>query len=133
LRKFYHRLSLFVMLSYVIVNYWKKVKQPSHTEVNQDHVLLRSFLALSSSSHPPKSLSKVVVKFSIKKVNSHDLSKSKIHFPKFSSPKWVISLNWFFISCLKPMKVLLSLKGVWTSNVLLQLFSQNWTVWFLRF
>jgi hypothetical protein len=33
---------LYVILSQVIVNYWKKVKQPSHSEVNQDHVTMRS-------------------------------------------------------------------------------------------
>jgi hypothetical protein len=41
-----------VILSQVIDNCWKKVKQPSHSEVNQDRVILSFPLALSSSSYP---------------------------------------------------------------------------------
>jgi hypothetical protein len=33
-----------VILSQVIANYWKKVKQSSHSEVNQDHVILNSYV-----------------------------------------------------------------------------------------
>jgi hypothetical protein len=49
---FCHGLSLYVILSKVIANCWKNVKQPSHSEVNQDHVILSFSSALSSSSYP---------------------------------------------------------------------------------
>jgi hypothetical protein len=49
---FYHGLSLYVILSQVTVNCWKKVKQSSISVVNQDHVILSFSLALSSSSYP---------------------------------------------------------------------------------
>jgi hypothetical protein len=52
LRKF---LSCIISLCDLEPSYYqllKKVKQPSHSEVNQDHVILIFSLALSSSSYP---------------------------------------------------------------------------------
>jgi hypothetical protein len=49
---FCHGLSLYVISSQVIANCWKKVKQPSHSEVNQDYVIISFSPALSSSSYP---------------------------------------------------------------------------------
>jgi hypothetical protein len=82
---FCHRLSLYVILSQVIANCWKKAKQWSHSEVNQDHVILSFSLALSSSSYPLIFLFEgVAPKMSWRKDFSW-LFKSKFLFEKISS------------------------------------------------
>jgi hypothetical protein len=74
-----------VILSQVIANYRKKVKQPSHSEINKDHIILSSSLALSSSSYPLISLFEGVAQNILKK-RILMVIQVKIHFSKkFSS------------------------------------------------
>jgi hypothetical protein len=81
---FCHGLSIYVIVSQVIANCWKKVKQPSHSKVNQDHVILSFSLALSSSSYPLIFLFEgIAPKISWRKDFSW-LFKSKFLFDKFS-------------------------------------------------
>jgi hypothetical protein len=82
---FCHGLSLYVILSQVIANCWKKVKQPSHSEENQHHVILSFSAALSSSSYPLIFLFEgFAPNMSWRKYFSW-LFKSKFIFEKFSS------------------------------------------------
>jgi hypothetical protein len=75
-----------VILSQVIANYWKKVKQPSHSKVNQDYVILSSSPALSSSSYPLISPFEGLAQKNILKKRILMVIQVKIPFPeKFSS------------------------------------------------
>jgi hypothetical protein len=83
-----------VILSQVIANYRKKVKQPSHSEINKDHIILSSSLALSSSSYPLISLFEGVAQKCLEKKEFSWLSKSKFPFLRNSHPLWAMFSQW---------------------------------------
>jgi hypothetical protein len=84
------------ILSQVIANCWKKVKQPSHSEVNQDHVILSFSPALSTCSYPLIFLFEGVAQKCLEEKISHDYS-SKNSFLKNSHPFVGYTMYWIFI------------------------------------
>jgi hypothetical protein len=85
-----------MILSQVIVHYWKKVKQPSHSEVNQDHVILSSSPTLSSSSYHLISLFEGVAQNILKK-RILIVIQVKIPFLRNSHSFVGYTLYWIFI------------------------------------
>jgi hypothetical protein len=74
----------------------KKVKQPSHSEVNQDHVILSFSLALSSSSYTLISLFEGLASKCLREKNSHGYS-SQNSFLRNSHRFVGYALYWIFI------------------------------------
>jgi hypothetical protein len=102
---FCHELSFYVILSQVIANCWKNVKQPSHSNVNQDHIILSFSPTLSwSSYHLIFLFESIAPKMSWRKDLSW-LFKSKFLFEKFSSFCGLYPVLYLYSMVFKPLNL----------------------------